>query len=77
MDLVLNGMEDLNEQELMMVEGGKKWNSKDWGRALIKVGSAIFVAGCLANPINMGAIVVGGITAGFGDAIRHKDENYF
>ena len=32
MDLVLNGMEELNEQELMMVDGGKikSFKSKDW-----------------------------------------------
>lgn len=31
MNFELNGMEELNDQELMMVDGGRRhWKSKDW-----------------------------------------------
>lgn len=35
MDLVLNGMEELNEQELMMVDGGIGELAKEIGKAIL------------------------------------------
>ena len=39
MNLELMGMEELNEQELMTVDGGRHhWNSHNWTQAVVAVG---------------------------------------